>query len=69
MPEKVREELKRRGYELDAVLPGWLEMKALVTRDNQQPPHLINCKLGRESARHLVFRREQLMPDGEDLCV
>jgi len=55
MPEKVREELKRRGYELDAVLPGWLEMKALVTRDNQQPPHLINCKLGRESARHLAL--------------
>ena len=29
LPQKVREALERAGYELDAVLQGWREMKAL----------------------------------------
>ena len=41
LPEKLREELRTRGYELDAVIPGWLEMGALLTKDSQRPaaPH------------------------------
>lgn len=67
LPEKVKEELKRRGYELEAVLPGWLETGAIVTRDNQRPKHLISQRIGGRSAKHLIFRREILAPedDGE----
>jgi Domain of unknown function (DUF927) len=63
LPEKIREELKRRGYELDAVLPGWLEMGALVTNDNQNSPHLINRRLGGRQAKQLIFKREVIAPD------
>lgn len=58
LPEKAREELKRRGYELDAVIPGWVEMGALVTRDNQRPKYLIPRRLGGPLAKLLIFRHE-----------
>lgn len=63
-PETLRAELKRRGYELDAVIPGWLEQGALVTNPKSQPPHLLNRRTAGNQARHLVFRREVLdLPD------
>ncbi len=66
LPEKLREELKRRGYELDAVLPGWLEMGVLITRDNQRPAHLIPRRLGGRLTKHLIFRREVISPETDD---
>ena len=67
LPEKLREELRRRGYELDAVLPGWLEMGALLTMDRQRPSHLIPRRTAGRQSRHLVFRREVMDPlDPED---
>ncbi len=67
LPEKLREELRRRGYELDAVLPGWLEMGALLTMDRQRPSHLIPRRTAGRQSRHLVFRREVIdPPDPED---
>jgi hypothetical protein len=63
LPQKLREELKRTGYELDAVLPGWLEMGALFTLDRQRPPHLIPRRLGGTMAKHLIFRREVMTPE------
>jgi hypothetical protein len=66
LPEKLREELKRRGYELDAVLPGWLETGALVTNANQNSPHLINRRLGGQQAKQLIFRREKIWPGEGD---
>ena len=66
LPERVRDELKRRGYELDAVLPGWLEMKVLLTRDNQRPAYLIARRLGGRLTKHLIFKREVITPEDDD---
>jgi hypothetical protein len=67
LPEKLREELRRRGFELDAVIPGWLEMGALVTRENQRPPYLIGRRTAGHLSRHLIFREEIIdPPDDED---
>jgi hypothetical protein len=66
VPEKLREELKRRGYELDAVIPGWLEMGALVTRDSQRPKYMIPRRLGGRLVKLLIFRSEVIDPEGDD---
>ena len=62
LPEKLREELRRRGYEVDAVLPARLEMGALLTMDRQRPSHLIPRRTAGRQSRHLVFRREVIDP-------
>ena len=67
LPEKLREELRKRGYELDAVIPGWLEMGALLTKDSQRPPYLIGRRTAGHLSRHLIFRDEVIdPPDPED---
>jgi hypothetical protein len=66
LPEKLREELKRRGVELDAVIPGWVEMGALVTRDSQRPKYLVPRRLGGKMAKFLVFKREVIDLPGDD---
>jgi len=67
LPEKLREELRKRGYELDAVIPGWLEMGVLLTKDSQRPPHLIGRRTAGHLSRHLIFRDEIIdPPDPED---
>jgi Domain of unknown function (DUF927) len=63
LPEKLKEELKRRDYELEAVLPAWLDMGALVTLDSQRPRHLIMRRPGGRPAKHLIFKREVISPD------
>jgi hypothetical protein len=65
LPEKLREELRRRGYELDAVMPGWLEMGALMTMSRQRPRYLIPRRLGGRMSKHLIFRRELIDPEPE----
>jgi hypothetical protein len=66
VPEKLREELKRRGFELDAVIPGWLEMGALVTRDSQRPKYLIPRRLGGPLVKLIIFRAEVIDPESDD---
>lgn len=66
LPEKLREEMKRRGYELDAVIPGWLEMDALVVKDKQRPKYLVPRRLGGRMAKLLIFRNEVINPEGGD---
>ena len=66
LPEKLREQLRRHGYELDAVLSGWLELGALLTSGRQRPAHLIPRRTAGHQARHLVFRREVIDPEPED---
>jgi Domain of unknown function (DUF927) len=65
LPEKLREELRRRTFELDAVIPGWLEMGALVTKEKSQPPYLINRWTAGRQSRHLIFVREVLYAEDE----
>jgi hypothetical protein len=60
LPEKLREELTRRGYDLDAVLPGWLDMDALLIMASQRPSHLIPRRTGGRQTKHLIFRHEVL---------
>lgn len=64
LPEKLREELKRRGYDLDAVLPGWLETGTLITLDSQRPAHLIPRRTGGRQTKHLIFKREMISSPG-----
>ena len=55
LPEKLREELKRRGYELDAVLPGWREAKVLHEAGSDRTPWLLSRRLGQTMVRMLIF--------------
>lgn len=67
LPENLRAELKRRGYEFDAVIPGWLEIGALVASPKQRPPYLIPRRTAGRLARHLIFRRDVIeTEDGDD---
>lgn len=67
LPEKLREELKRRNYDLDAVLPGWLEMGALVIMPSQRPSYLIPRRTAGRQTKHLIFQREIIYPEaGQD---
>lgn len=66
LPEKVREELHRRGYELDAVLPGWRERGILAERKGQQPPYKIPIRLAGRPVKCLIFLTEHLEDAGGD---
>lgn len=62
LPEKLREEMKRRGYELDAVLPGWRERGVLVENTAHRPPYKLPVRLGSGTrpVKCLVFKAEHL---------
>jgi hypothetical protein len=60
VPEKLSEELKRREYDLDAALPGWLEMGALVINENRRPPYKIPQRIAGHSVPCLIFKPEVL---------
>ena len=55
LPEMLREQLKRRGYELDAVLPGWREAKVLHEAGSDRAPWLLSRRLGPTMVRMLIF--------------
>jgi hypothetical protein len=62
LPEKLREEMKRRGYELDAVLPGWREREVLLENKKHRPPYKLPVRLGSGTrpVKCLVFKSDQL---------
>ena len=62
LPEKLREELKRRGYELDAVLPGWLERGVLAENKKHRPAYKLPVRMGSGTrpVKCLVFKTEHL---------
>ncbi|MCP2337874.1 DUF927 domain-containing protein [Actinomadura rupiterrae] len=66
MPQKVREALDRAGYELDAVLQGWREDKALHEHppgSKQRPIYQIARRIGGTKPRCFVFRGELFSDD------
>lgn len=64
LPAALGKELKEQGYDLNAVVPGWLEMKALVTMKGQRPPWQVNRKLNGCQTKLVIFRSEVI--DWED---
>ncbi len=64
LPEKLREELRKRGYELDAVIPGWLEMGALLTKDSQRTPVPHRAEDGRSPVPASDLPRRDHRPPG-----
>ena len=69
-PQKVHDELKRCGYDFEAVLGGWLEMGALVTKPTKagrRQPYMIPRRTGgKPPVGHLIFRREVIYPESDD---
>lgn len=64
LPELVREELRRRGYELDAVLPGWRERGILVERPGQEPPWKIPVRIAGRPVKCIVISTAHLEDAG-----
>jgi len=62
LPEKLREEMKRRGWELDAVLPGWRERGVLAENPAHRPPYKLPVRLGSGTrpVKCLVFKAEHV---------
>ena len=54
--------MKRRGYELDAVLSGWRERGVLVENKAHRPPYKLPVRLGSGTrpVKCLVFKAEHL---------
>lgn len=63
LPERLREQLRNGGYELDAVIHGWREKGVLVENDSYRPPYLIKKKIDGHNARMYVFAPGQVVSD------
>ncbi|MFG2130498.1 DUF927 domain-containing protein [Streptomyces sp. NPDC048751] len=61
LPQRLREILQRANYDLDAVLPSWLEANVLVKNTKTRPAHLVPKKLDGRLARMLVFTPGQIV--------
>jgi hypothetical protein len=66
LPGRIREELAKQGYDLDAVLPGWLEIGALCTRPTRRPPHKIDVRIAGHVSPCFIFGRDLMIPDDSD---
>ncbi|MFC5186986.1 DUF927 domain-containing protein [Actinomadura harenae] len=66
LPQRVREALSNAGYELDAVLQGWREAKALHEHppgSKQRPVYQIARRIGGSKPRCFAFRGELFSDD------
>ncbi|WP_018639522.1 DUF927 domain-containing protein [Parafrankia elaeagni] len=52
---RLREALERRGIELDAVAPGWVEVEALVKDEKFRPAHVPNRYVNGTRSRVYIF--------------
>lgn len=55
LPERLKEQLRNGGYELDAVIHGWRERGVLVENDSYRPPYLIKKGIDGQKARMYIF--------------
>jgi hypothetical protein len=55
LPARLRQELKRHGYDYDAVLPGWREDKILHESGTGRTPYLHTAWLGPTKTRMLIL--------------
>ncbi|MGK3110383.1 DUF927 domain-containing protein [Streptomyces sp. WAC05858] len=66
LPERLKEALRRAGYELDSVIPSWRESGVLVESTSYRPPYLLGRKLNGSKVRLYVFKPEVFATDDED---
>jgi len=66
LPERLRRILADAKYELDAVVPGWLEAGALSLMPSQRPPHLVKRRLNGSQTRLYEFGPEVFPDEGGD---
>jgi hypothetical protein len=63
MPERLRRILADARYELDAVIPGWLEAGVLSLQPSQRPAHLVKRRIAGTQTRVYEFE-PHVFPDG-----
>ncbi|HEY9409931.1 MAG TPA: DUF927 domain-containing protein [Jiangellaceae bacterium] len=66
LPQRLREILQRANYDLEAVLPSWLEADVLIKNTKTRPTHLVPKKLDGRLARMLVFTPGQIVSTETD---
>ncbi|MCG3039180.1 DUF927 domain-containing protein [Streptomyces sp. S1A] len=66
LPERLKEALRRAGYELESVIPSWRESGALVESPSYRPPYLLAKKLNGPKVRMYVFAPSVFAADDED---
>ncbi|WP_128817423.1 DUF927 domain-containing protein [Streptomyces sp. S063] len=66
LPERMKEVLKKAGYELDSVIPSWRESGALIESPSYRPPYLLGRKLNGSKVRMYVFNPDVFATDAED---
>ncbi|MEU7158315.1 hypothetical protein [Streptomyces chrestomyceticus] len=66
LAERLKETLRRSGYELDSVLPSWRESGVLVENSAYRPPYLLSKKINASKARMYVFQPEVFTTTEDD---
>ena len=61
LPQRLRDVLQRANYDLDAVLPSWLEADVLIKNEKSRPVYLIPKKLDGRLARMFIFAPGQIV--------
>lgn len=66
LPERLKDTLKRAGYELESVIPSWRESGALAESAAYRPPYLLGRKLNGSKVRMYVFNPDVFATGDED---
>ncbi|MCX4780911.1 DUF927 domain-containing protein [Streptomyces sp. NBC_01264] len=66
LPERLKETLKRSGYELESVIPSWRESGLLIESPSYRPAYLLGRKLNGSKVRMYVFHPSVFATTEED---
>ncbi|MDI2127947.1 DUF927 domain-containing protein [Yinghuangia seranimata] len=66
LPERLKESLRRAGYEVESVIPGWRESGVLIENASYRPAYLIKKKINGSVARMYVFSPDVFASDTND---